>query len=336
MFSNARQWPAAKPTEVRVVNAYFGRLPSYFPLWLHTAKKNSRFQWILISDQDFDQYDLGPNIQAIQVSFDEFRTHLSTSLKVSATGITPYKICDFKPTYGVALAPLLEGAKFWGYTDIDLLNGDLDKFITPADLEKYDKFFIPAHLQLFRNSEQMNTLFRRPGLKLTWDEAIKVEGSTQYSEHAGVHRLALAAGVPYRYESRIVDLDPEVKRCRGHNIRNASKQLFFYQNGKALQRTGRGPDKEFMYIHFQKRKLAIPPELLRDPSLLEKGVVVGRDRFAMLDEFDSFESAVQALNPPDPKEELKLHATMLQRRLRNAPIKAASILRARISQRSQA
>jgi len=336
MFNNARHWPASAPTEIRVVNAYFGRLPSYFPLWLHTAKANCRFQWILISDQDFDQYDLGPNIQAIQVSFDEFRSHLSNSLEVSAAGITPYKICDFKPTYGIALAPLLEGAKFWGYTDIDLLLGNLDKFITDSDVQRYDKFFIPAHLQLFRNNRQMNTLFRQPGLKLTWDEAIKVEGSTQYSEHAGVHRLALAAKVPYRYESRIVDLDPEVKRCRGHNIRNFSKQLFFYKDRRALQRVGNGPDREFMYIHFQKRKLAIPPELLENPALLEKGVIVGRDRFAMLDDFPDFESAVQELNPWDGQEEFRLHTTMLRRRLRNAPVKALSMLRARITQRSRA
>ena len=47
---------------------------------------------------------------------------------------------------------------FWGYCDIDLIFGNIRKFITDDILDKYDKILSRGHFTLFRNKDSINTI----------------------------------------------------------------------------------------------------------------------------------------------------------------------------------
>ena len=56
----------------------------------------------------------------------------------------PYKLCDFKPTYGYVFYDLIKDYKFWGHCDTDIIWGRIDNFITSDAMDKYDKK-LPHH-----------------------------------------------------------------------------------------------------------------------------------------------------------------------------------------------
>jgi hypothetical protein len=76
------------------------------------------------------------------------------------------KLCDFKPTYGHLFEELLNGWDYWGYTDLDVIYGDLRRFLSAAALQKFDVFtarkeYLVGHFTLFRNNRTMRTLYRQ-------------------------------------------------------------------------------------------------------------------------------------------------------------------------------
>lgn len=75
-----------------------------------------------------------------------------------------YKLCDFKPAYGLLFSDIIKGYYFWGYADIDIIFGDIREFISDEMMENYDLIsvrhdFLPGQFLLFRNNSKMNNLF---------------------------------------------------------------------------------------------------------------------------------------------------------------------------------
>jgi hypothetical protein len=76
-----------------------------------------------------------------------------------------YKLCDFKPTYGVVFEDYLNHYDFWGYCDIDVIWGRISRFITEEILNTYDivttkTAYLAGHFTLYRNSGIARDLFR--------------------------------------------------------------------------------------------------------------------------------------------------------------------------------
>jgi hypothetical protein len=78
----------------------------------------------------------------------------------------PYKLCDFKPAYGFLFPEIIRNYDFWGQSDLDIICGDIRKFITKDMLDYYD-FISLRHdyttgcFALYRNNDKMNKFFMR-------------------------------------------------------------------------------------------------------------------------------------------------------------------------------
>ena len=86
-----------------------------------------------------------------------------TNLRIEAT--SAYKLCDFRPAFGVIFEDYLEKYDFWGHADLDLVFGNIRGFITDEVLSRYDiistrKRYLAGHLTLFRNEVNINRLYR--------------------------------------------------------------------------------------------------------------------------------------------------------------------------------
>ncbi len=76
-----------------------------------------------------------------------------------------YKLCDFKPAYGLLFSELIKGFDFWGHGDLDMIFGDIREFMTEELLETYDLVsvrhdFLTGQFLLFRNNYKMNSMFQ--------------------------------------------------------------------------------------------------------------------------------------------------------------------------------
>jgi Family of unknown function (DUF6625) len=241
-----------------ILAVYFGPLPAWFPLWLDSCRRNPDFNWLVIADADCSIYGLPPNVRVRPMTLAGFGAKMSAVLGVEAPPLTPYKICDFRPAFW-ALLDDAQKCDFWGHCDLDMIFGDLRRFITPEILARHDKIFTLGHLTLYRNGDFANQMFRRPHPTLDWRAILSDPRPRGFDEHIGVGLIwrAFRARL-FKDESLVADIDPALARFeRTAPCRNDRDQLFFYDRGRVFRvfwRRGQIAFEEFLYIHFQKRR----------------------------------------------------------------------------------
>ena len=253
-----------------VISVYFGELPSYFQLWLDSCGNNTFFDWNVFTDAPTGTYRTPRNVKYSRLTLEGFGEIVSKYLRFDIKITSPYKVCDFRPLFHILLDPN-ERYEFWGHCDIDMIFGDMDKFLTPDLFRNYDKIFGVGHLTLYRNDEKTNSFFQRPHPNLDWREIVSRSEHYGFDEHIGVNRIwKLHNGRFFENESIIADIDPGITRFERastfERIHNYRHQVFWVDRGavkRLYECAGRIQEESFMYIHFQKRKLP-PPTFLPD------------------------------------------------------------------------
>lgn len=154
----------AMPTILFII-PYFGQWPFWMPFFIESCRANRSINWLLVSDcAPLDA--LPPNVEQRYVGFEEYCAWISQRLGFTFAPVNAYKLCDLKPVYGYLHEADLKGYDFWGFSDIDLVYGDLRNYFTGSQLSKY-KFFsthdrrVSGHLCLMRNLPEFRVLFRR-------------------------------------------------------------------------------------------------------------------------------------------------------------------------------
>jgi hypothetical protein len=151
--------------KIIVLITYFGNFPWYFPYFLHSVKFNRSIDFIIFSDSSYEG-DLPSNVRIVNKDLDEIRILASKKLGLRVSIDYPYKLCDFKPAYGLIFEDYTEGYDFWAQSDIDLIFGDLRSLLNSKILNTYD-FVSMRHdyatgcFTLFRNNSLMNYFFKR-------------------------------------------------------------------------------------------------------------------------------------------------------------------------------
>ena len=74
------------------------------------------------------------------MTYEDVSRRLQVNLNASRSDIFtaeyPYKLCEFKPMFGVLFADVVEGFDFWGHIDNDAILGDVlsEDFLDPRFL----------------------------------------------------------------------------------------------------------------------------------------------------------------------------------------------------------
>lgn len=96
----------------------------------------------------------------------EFKILASEKLGFEVNVCSPYKVCDFKPAYGLIFFDYIKEYDFWGQSDIDVIFGDIRAFFNDDFLNSFD-FINPRHdyttgcFMLFKNTDVMNNMFKK-------------------------------------------------------------------------------------------------------------------------------------------------------------------------------
>ena len=127
---------------------YFGEFNNYFPLFLKSCGSNK-------------DYDYPDNVKIVPMSLKDFKDIAAEKLGFSPCIPRPYKLCDFKPAYGLIVEDYIQGYEYWGHCDCDLLFGNLSDILTPILDLNYDKIFAVGHLTIYKNTYENNRIFMR-------------------------------------------------------------------------------------------------------------------------------------------------------------------------------
>lgn len=149
---------------VCIIMPYFGgNWPSYFNIYLQSCEYNSSIDILFFTDLPTpDRYPT--NVKFVHYTLSDINRLIETKLGIKSAINTGYKLCDVRPAYGFLFQEYINKYQFWGHGDIDLIYGDIAKFISEdvwrnSDVISCREEWVSGALSFFRNSEKVNTLF---------------------------------------------------------------------------------------------------------------------------------------------------------------------------------
>ena len=249
--------------KVVLISVYLGKLPYTFEIWKNSCLVNENIDFLFFTDQ---RVECSNNFKVINIDINALKKMISDKLKINPSFSNPYKLCDFKPTYGKIFEDYIIKYEYWGYCDIDLVFGDLYLFLKENDFEKYDRFLKWGHLSIFKNNIINNEKYLNCE---GWKEKLESPNNFAFDERDMINEFENNSDSFFQKEI-MIDIDPRFTRFRRTiDFTNYKNQVFSWEKGKTywyfidnkiIQK------EEIMYIHFQKRKLKIDVESLDSNS----------------------------------------------------------------------
>ena len=248
--------------KIVLINCYFGKYPHYFELFLKSCEYNSSVKFLFFTDNDMPHFS--DNIKFVKMSFGELRDRIQGYFDFDIVLDKPYKLCDYKPVYGLVFQDFLAGYDYWGYCDIDLIFGDIRSFLREDILSEYDKIYQLGHLTLFRNCEDINKLFMSDN-SIDYRSTFSTNIITVFDETEGIQKIFKNEGKKIYISRDYADITKKRYRFTLSDFlvdkknNNYSRQLFCREQGRIYRyyasEGGVVEREEFIYIHFQKRKM---------------------------------------------------------------------------------
>lgn len=263
---------------VAFVLPYYGRFPSYFQLFLDSCGGNPDFDWLVFTDDHYP-YDYPDNVHVHYETFEDMRRRVMGRIDAPVSLDSPYKLCDFKPTYGLVFSEYLQEYDWWGYCDCDVVFGRLGHFVREDMLDSYDKLFLLGHCSLYRNDDMVNRAFMLPldgdvvyrrilgsPQGFTFDESyLPVNVNAIMREHGfRIFDRDLSGNLSSRSPIfRIVHYDAGL----GVYMTEDPIRAVYVWDGGVLSRSyirlGVFETHELMYMHFQRRRMLVTPSVKR-------------------------------------------------------------------------
>ena len=243
-----------KVKKMGIVICYFGKLPDYYKIWEYSCGKNQDIDFLLFTDQKIvSKYH---NVKIINLNLEDMSKIISQKLKLKINIDKPYKLCDFRPAYGQIFAEYLTKYDFWGHCDLDQVFGNIRKFITEDILEKYDRIQDRGHLNLYRNVDKINTLYKKRGAIYNYKEVFTNNFNYAFDEFTGINRICERNKVKCYNKIKIADIDRRFSNYKLVGNINYELQIFYWEEGNLKRAYVLDNDiieDEFCYLHFQKK-----------------------------------------------------------------------------------
>jgi len=142
---------------------YFGKLPPMWDLYIESLKKNEFLDVLFITDIII-KTELPPNIRVVNMTLSDYFDRVEKKLNTKVEAKIPYKICELKPAIAYIFSEYLEGYEYWAYGDIDIIYGDLKRFLRKpfsmnADIISFREDWLSGPFTIIKNKKVLNELF---------------------------------------------------------------------------------------------------------------------------------------------------------------------------------
>jgi hypothetical protein len=233
--------------------------------------QNQKIDWYIFTDNKGwnNKYN---NVHIIPMTFEELAELIN--LKLGTVINSVYKLCDYKPAYGYIFNNYIQNYEFWGYCDIDVIFGNLDRFFTSERLKEFDKIYDLGHLSILKNTEDIRCAFMgtqdcivpykdilNHKYICVFDEPYCVfyDPINKYN-NGGINQILAKEGYSvYENKYEIADIDIKYQNfhmLHGLDEKNNGDYYLIYTNRKlTLNRLhNKQYEREVAYAHFQKKK----------------------------------------------------------------------------------
>lgn len=248
--------------KVCLIVCWFGPFPKYFPIWLQTVKYNEDFEFLIFTDNEKPtDLDIPDNVIFKKLTLSALKGRAEKVLKLKCKIDRPYRICDFRPMFGLIFEHELLNYDFWGYCDLDVIFGNISNFISKQMLSEYDAIFNGGHFTIIKNNERMNLLFKKSGGAFSYSSVVKHSAIFAFDEITGIQQIAQKQGINAIYSIPYVDADVRYSQLRSVMDRsNPNNQCFYWEKGKLFRVKSENKKvsiQQLSYIHLQKRPIKL-------------------------------------------------------------------------------
>ncbi len=242
---------------------WYGKFRNYFEFWLKSIEYNPSIDFILITDQT-NIINTPKNLKIINISFVDLVDYIQSKFDFPICVPKAYKLCDFRPAFGYIFEKYINEYDFWGHCDEDLIFGDIRKFITNDILDKYDKILRRGHFSLYRNTDKVNSYFKKIH-PITYKKVFSSPESFCFDETNGIGDFWYKNNRDTFYDVILFD-DIDYLKYNFHTVhkkqqdRGRQKFIYVFNKGKLFRVFIENQclkKEEIMYVHFQKRILEI-------------------------------------------------------------------------------
>lgn len=246
------------------ISCYFGKLPEQFPETLRSMELNPTVDFLLVTDCPVPNPP--KNVKIYSCSFDQIREKTQSCFDFPIVLDRPYKLCDFRPAWGIIFADQIQGYDFWGHCDLDMIFGNIRSYLPDSVLESHDKIYMLGHLTYYRNTEENNLRYQLDG-GVDYRDAFTSPKAMAFDEIAGSQNIYDKHGFPCYFSRDYADITfGKVRFTLSYfhvpeNLiaeNNYDQQVFFWEQGRvyrAYVKDEKIQYQEFNYIHFSRRQM---------------------------------------------------------------------------------
>lgn len=255
---------------VAIIIPYFSKeIPKELPVFLKSCNYNPTITWIIFTnwkEKVLSSYQIPNNVVIKKMELYNIKNKIKEILNVNKICLdTPYKICDYRPMFGEIFHEYLKNYDYWGYSDIDVIYGNLRKFINFGLEENIDKIGNLGHLTLFKNCDEVNKRYRLPfktkkGENITFEkDIITTSKGMCFDETYGIDLIYDQYGfLTYSNSNLLAEIRWTHLDLLISERKYASKNsVWLWKNGRTIyyyEKKGKINSIEKGYFHFQKRK----------------------------------------------------------------------------------
>jgi hypothetical protein len=149
----------------------FGKPFNWTDQYIKNCGKLARFGWHWVIFTPNEYKDIPCNVHIVPMTIETYsrlveeKLGVKTNLKLTEKGIPSVHITDFYIFSGVVFEDYIKGFDFWGITNMDVVYGRLDHFVSDELLKDCDVFTddvetINGVFCLWRNNKRINNLFQ--------------------------------------------------------------------------------------------------------------------------------------------------------------------------------
>ncbi|MAM28746.1 MAG: hypothetical protein CMC13_06955 [Flavobacteriaceae bacterium] len=226
---------------------YLGKWPLWFDAHLVSIARNPTINWLFITDCKIpDHYP--ENVRFIHTTSEALNFKINECLNIQVP-LSPRKLCDIRPAYGKVFQEYILDYDFWGFCDVDIIWGNIRKFLTKEMLLENDiissrKNTLSGHFTVLRNSLEVNSLYMSIPNYL---EMLSIEPLMRIDEEAfTLHLKNLETQSKFKiwWEAYLMN-----------NVDGKAHQEYYldkwlWKEGKMLELKDGPPIDEVMYLHF--------------------------------------------------------------------------------------
>lgn len=238
--------------KVKIIACYYGALPPEFGLWLKSCANNPEFCFLLVTDNQINK--VPENVEVYKISLKDLGNKISKVCKKDVLLENPYKLCDYRPLYGIVFKENLKGFHFWGHCDLDMIWGNINHFITDKLLDQYDRIGTYGHLVLYRNCPEMNFLYKKNGAAFSYKTVFSSNYHYNFDEIYGMNMICKKNHISWLNMGHEYCLDKMPgERLAFYGIPNYKNQFVMWKKGRIYQYcevNNKRYKKEKIYYHF--------------------------------------------------------------------------------------